>query len=89
MRVGPKTSENPLGLDCCLVDGYKFERCHRDDDGILLGDDLPLWQTPGGRSFAAACEYSQSQGRDWRPECIATIASCKEIDSAMRGLTCR
>lgn len=57
--------------------------------GCKDGSGQPLWQTPEGKSFADACEYSASTGRDWKPECLATIRDCGEIDGAMRGLVCR
>jgi len=69
--------------DCQAAAARIEELACRDESGT------PLWQTPGGKPFWEACDYSASQGRDWKPECLKTIRDCGEIDAAMRGLVCR
>ena len=64
---------------CAAAESHLRELQCRDGSGT------PLWQTPGGKSFTEACEYSYAQGRDWCPEHIAVIERCGDIDSAMRA----
>lgn len=52
-------------------------------------DGTPLWQTPEGTSFADACERAAKDGRNWHPECLATIEDCGELEAAYRGKQCR
>jgi len=52
-------------------------------------DGSPWWKTPAGTDFAIACERAQFDGRDWNPECIATIEACSELERAYRGELCR
>ncbi|MHC4648229.1 MAG: hypothetical protein ACYTBJ_22445 [Planctomycetota bacterium] len=49
----------------------------------------PMWQTPKGVSFGDACRAAAIDGRDWKPQCIATIETCDELVGAYRGETCR
>lgn len=71
-------------LNCCQVDGYRYDTCPDDDSGF------PLWEVPAVagepvKSFVDACEYSLEQGRDWCAGALAEIANCGEIDAAMRS----
>lgn len=71
-------------LNCCMVDGYRYDTCPDDDSGF------PLWEVPAVagepvKSFAEACEYSLDDGRDWCAGALAEIESCGEIDSALRS----
>lgn len=52
-------------------------------------DGTPLWQTPEGTPFRDACERAAVDGRNWHPECLATIESCDELEDAYRGKKCR
>lgn len=48
--------------------------------------------TPDGDSFADACEVAADDGRNWRPDCIALVASCDQVEDAFRtpeGEPCR
>jgi hypothetical protein len=79
----PQGGAGPVLTDCERAGERLEELGCRDKSGA------PLWQTPEGKPFAEACDYSASMGRDWKPECLATIHDCGEIDAAMRGLVCR
>lgn len=46
-------------------------------------DGVPLWVTPGGEPFADACQYAASQGRDWRPACLASVESCEDVEECL------
>lgn len=48
----------------------------------------PEASTPGGTSFAVACETAARDGRDWHPECIARVTSCSQVEDAFRGELC-
>lgn len=51
----------------------------------------PEAYTPGGMPFAEACEIASKDGRDWRPDCIALVSSCSEVEDAYRtprGVAC-
>lgn len=45
--------------------------------------------TPRGISFGDACARAEFDGRNWHPECIATIQACSEVELAYRGELCR
>lgn len=45
--------------------------------------------TPEGTPFAVVCADAAADGRDYHPECIATIQDCSEAESAYRGELCR
>jgi len=45
---------------------------------------MPLWVTPAGEPFADACQAAAADGRDWRPECLAAISSCDQLEEAYR-----
>jgi hypothetical protein len=61
--------------------------------GARLADlGCPQALTPQDESFAAACERALADGRDWRPDCIATVQSCDEVLEAAatpEGEPCR
>lgn len=49
--------------------------CRRADGG-------PRWTTPQGEAFAAVCERRAVAGADMRPDCIAAVQTCAEVDTA-------
>lgn len=71
-------------LNCCQIDGYRYETCPDDDSGFPLWE-VPVVQGEPQRTFKDACEYSLEAGRDWCAGALAEIVSCGEIDSAMRS----
>lgn len=75
----PNGGAGPVLSDCERAGERLLELGCRDDYG------QPLWQTPEGKPFADACEYSASTGRDWCPAAIARIEDCSGIDWAMRS----
>jgi hypothetical protein len=55
--------------------------CERAQERLTaLG--CPEQRTPRGASFAAACEAAAADGRNWRPDCIAQVAACSEVEAA-------
>jgi hypothetical protein len=49
-------------------------------------------QTPKGTSFARACVDARQDGRDWRPDCIAQIGDCSQVEDAYstpKGTACK
>jgi hypothetical protein len=48
-------------------------------------DGAPLWRTPAGTPYAAACRRARDDGRDWRPSCVAKIPTCADFDRAYRS----
>lgn len=48
----------------------------------LVELDCPEQSTPQGATFAEACETAAKDGRNWRPDCIAKIESCEDLEEA-------
>lgn len=58
----------PIGADDC-------ERAQSRLEALGCAEFLPAT----GDSFAVRCNYAASDGRDWRPDCIARAESCAEV----------
>jgi hypothetical protein len=78
----------PVDPDVCQVDNS--DDCGRA--GYVLCKlecrspaGAPLWQTPGGKSFASVCRQAAADGRSWRPDCLARITECSQLDGAYRA----
>lgn len=65
----PPPKPAPVGVDDC-------ESAH--EKLVELG--CPETTTPKGDSFAVACEAAAADGRNWRPDCIAQIHDCDDIE---------
>jgi hypothetical protein len=46
---------------------------------------VPLWRTPGGLTFEAACRAAADDRREWRADCLARLEACEGIDRAFRA----
>lgn len=49
----------------------------------------PEAATPAGTPFQTVCERAAADGRDFHPNCLATIRSCSEVEQAYRGELCQ
>jgi hypothetical protein len=54
----------------------------------LRADGSSWARTPAGKPFGDECRRAWADGRDWRPECIAAITDCGQIEPAYRGDLC-
>jgi hypothetical protein len=69
----------PEGSDDCGRAGETLCRLQcRDRAGA------PRWRTPAGRPFAEVCRAARDDGRDWRPDCLARITDCSQVEAAYR-----
>jgi len=66
-------------LDACGLAGEHLCRL-----GCRSNTGAPLWRTPAGRSFADVCREAAADGRSWRPDCLARITDCSQVESAYR-----
>lgn len=76
----PPPEPAPVGVDDC-------ESAH----ARLIKLGCAETTTPKGASFQEACEAAAADGRNWRPDCIAQIRSCDEIEtmySTPEGTAC-
>jgi hypothetical protein len=68
-------------LDPCGLAGERLCQLEcRSSSGV------PLWRTPDGGSFAAACRAALEDGRNWRPDCLARISDCSQVEAAYRAI---
>lgn len=82
-NAGPPPANVPNPKENCAAAGDRLRALEcKSETG------LPLWQTPDGTPFAAACEYAARDGRNWYPHCIKSIRSCEELEAAYRGKRC-
>jgi hypothetical protein len=52
-------------------------------------DDGTSWTTtPAGKPFSDVCLVAWNDQRDWNPDCVASISSCKDIEAAYHGDVC-
>lgn len=49
--------------------------------------NCPQATTPAGTPFEAACQRALDDGRNWRPDCIARVTSCDQVEAAYRTPT--
>jgi hypothetical protein len=61
--------------------------CQRAEDkihslGCYRSDGSPRWLTPKGAPFAEYCRVAVADDRSPRPDCIALVARCEDIDKA-------
>ena len=74
----------PPDSDPCLSAEKRLRQldCRREDGSSWT-------TTPGGTPFGVACARAEIDGRNWNPECIATIIDCSELEAAYRGELCQ
>jgi hypothetical protein len=67
------------GSQCAAAGARLLELGCRGPDGV------PLWRTPGGLPFEAACRAAADDRREWRADCLARLQSCTDVDRAFRA----
>ena len=60
--------------DCEAAERHMRELDCRSSSGV------PRWQTPAGTPLAVACRARAADGDPICPRCIASVASCAEVD---------
>ena len=69
----PKPEPAPVEASDC-------EKAHEK----LVELNCELQKTPEGAPFSEACETAADDGRNWRPDCIALVESCDQVEEAFR-----
>ena len=85
----------PHDYDAAASDTYLSEAgagaCQRAEDTLVrLG--CKQARTPAGVPFHEACDHALDDGRNWRPDCLALITSCDQLDTVYRtpeGAPCK
>jgi hypothetical protein len=78
---------SPPPTPIVIVTPKDADDCQRAEDRIhslscTRADGTPRWLTPKGIPFAEYCREAIADGRSPRPECIATVATCEDVNKA-------
>ncbi len=92
-QISPAIDGGPdAALDAGSVDAGPQDECARAEAKLAelncqRKDGGPLWLTPVSEThFATECRRARADTppRDWRPDCIAKVTKCENVDVAKR-----
>jgi hypothetical protein len=85
--IRPEPAPKPIPTTAPTTTPTDLDDCQRAEIRLKeldcrRADGSPRWLTPKGSSFTEYCRVAVDDGRSPRPDCIAQVTNCEQVNAA-------